>query len=156
MVEYCIQNARLVQRQFLLKKKLRDSKRFPNRFPKAGKPRFLFKVREIPLKAHASSAVGTKNRLGARGPAYGGEYYTPTLHLALWHAFRQHTRGPRPSGPPQSPTRSCEVSGSQTHPLTPWYNERESICMYVYTVCMYVCMYACMYACMYVCMYVCR
>jgi len=24
--------------------------------------------------------------LGTRGPAYGGEYYTPTLRLALWHA----------------------------------------------------------------------
>ena len=35
--------------------------------------------------------------LGTRGPVCGGEYYTPTLRLALWHAFRQHTRGPRPS-----------------------------------------------------------
>ena len=31
--------------------------------------------------------------MGTRGPAYGGEYYTPTLRLALWHAFRQRTRG---------------------------------------------------------------
>jgi len=37
--------------------------------------------------------------LGARAPAYDGEYYTSTLRLALWHALRQHTRVPRPSVP---------------------------------------------------------
>jgi hypothetical protein len=31
------------------------------------------------------------------------------------------------SGPPQSPTRSLEVSGSQTDHLTPWYNGRAGI-----------------------------
>ena len=46
--------------------------------------------------------------LGARGPAYGGEYYTPTLRLVLWHAFQQHTRGTRPSPvrPNHPPARS--------------------------------------------------
>ena len=71
--------------------------------------------------------------LGTRGPTgHGGEYYTPTLRLALWHAFRQHTRG-NVSGPPQSPTRSVEVSGSQTDPLTPWYNGRAGIIPFQYS-----------------------
>jgi hypothetical protein len=50
-------------------------------------------------------AVDTAS-LGTRGPAYGGEYYTPTLRLALWHAFQQHTRGTRPS--PVRPERERE------------------------------------------------
>jgi len=33
--------------------------------------------------------------LGTRGPAYGGECYTPTLRLALWHAFQQHSERER-------------------------------------------------------------
>jgi hypothetical protein len=57
--------------------------------------------------------------LRARAPAYDGEYYTSTLRLALWHAFRHHTRGPKPSPVSQSPIRSLEVSGSQTDLLTP-------------------------------------
>jgi len=32
--------------------------------------------------------------LRARAPAYDGEYYTPTLRLAMWHAFAD-TRGLR-------------------------------------------------------------
>ena len=38
-------------------------------------------------------------------PAYGGEYYTP-----LWTAFLEHKRAQTVSGPPQSQTRSLEVS----------------------------------------------
>jgi len=38
-----LENLSRAKRQFLLRgNKLRDSKSFPNRFPKAGKPRFLF------------------------------------------------------------------------------------------------------------------
>ena len=33
--------------------------------------------------------------LGARGPAYGGEYYTPTLRLALWHARKREIESER-------------------------------------------------------------
>ncbi len=33
-----------------------------------------------------------------------------------------HKRAQTVSGPPQSPNRSLEGSGSQTDPLTPWYN----------------------------------
>jgi hypothetical protein len=29
---------------------------------------------------------------GRSWPSTGGEYYTPILRLALWHAFRQHNR----------------------------------------------------------------
>jgi hypothetical protein len=58
-----------------------------------------------------------------------------------------HKRAQTVSGPPQSPTRSLEVSGSQTDPMTPWYNgragireserekrvrERESACAWLY------------------------
>jgi hypothetical protein len=32
----------------------------------------------------------------AAGPSIGGEYYTPTLRSALWHAFQLHTRGTKP------------------------------------------------------------
>ncbi len=71
--------------------------------------------------------------LGARGPAYGGEYYTPTLRLALWHVFLQHTRAQTVSGPPQSPTRSLEGLGSQTDPPTPWYNGRAGIIHFRYS-----------------------
>ena len=38
-----------------------------------------------------------------------------------------HKRAQTVSGPPQSLTRSNEVSGSQTDPLTPWYNGRAGI-----------------------------
>ena len=31
--------------------------------------------------------------LGTHGPAYGAVYYTPTLRLALWHAFRREREG---------------------------------------------------------------
>ena len=65
--------------------------------------------------------------LGTRGPAYGGEYYTPTLRLSLWHTFQQHTRGTRLAGPPQSPTSSFEGSGSQTDPPTPWRGKRSPV-----------------------------
>ena len=84
--------------------------------------------------------VGKQNALsGARAPAYDGEYYTPTLRLAMWHAWR--TQG----GPSQSPSRSLEtslsparprgtclrpgakVSGSQTDLLPPWYDGRAEI-----------------------------
>jgi hypothetical protein len=68
--------------------------------------------------------VGKYNALSGNTAAYDGEYNTPTLRLALWHAFRLHTRGPRPSsGPPQSPIRSLEVSGSPNRSpdlLRPW------------------------------------
>jgi hypothetical protein len=40
---------------------------------------------------------------------------------------------PGPSCPPQSPTRSVEVSGSQTDPLTPWYNGRAGIIPFQYS-----------------------
>ena len=33
---------------------------------------------------------------GHSWPSIGSEYYTPTLRLAVWHAFQQHTRGTRP------------------------------------------------------------
>ena len=33
---------------------------------------------------------------GRSWPSIGGEYYTPTLRSALWHAFQQHTRGTKP------------------------------------------------------------
>jgi hypothetical protein len=33
---------------------------------------------------------------GHSWPSIGGDYYTPTLRLALKHAFQQHTRGTRP------------------------------------------------------------
>ena len=60
--------------------------------------------------------------LGARAPAWTARTIPP---LSVWPCgtlCRQHTREPRPSsGPPQSPIRSLEVSGSQTHLLTPWY-----------------------------------
>ena len=56
--------------------------------------------------------------LGTRGPAYGGEYYTPTLRLALWHAFRQHTRGPRPS--PVRPNHQPALSRVRDPKPIPW------------------------------------
>jgi len=33
---------------------------------------------------------------GHSRPSIGGEYYTPTLRSALWHAFQQHTKGTKP------------------------------------------------------------
>jgi hypothetical protein len=33
---------------------------------------------------------------GHSWPSIGGEYYTPTLRSAFWHAFQQHTRGTKP------------------------------------------------------------
>ena len=60
--------------------------------------------------------------------------YTPTLRLALWHAFWQHTRGRKTvAGTQQSPTRSLEGSGSQPDPLTPWYNGRAGIIPFRYS-----------------------
>jgi hypothetical protein len=49
-----------------------------------------------------------------------GEYYTPTLPLALWHALTAtHKRAQTVSGPSQSLIHSLEVSGSQTGLLNP-------------------------------------
>jgi len=44
-----------------------------------------------------------------------------------------HERAQTVSGPPQSPTRSLEVSGSQTDPLTPCYNGRAGIIPFRYS-----------------------
>ena len=68
--------------------------------------------------------------------------YTPTLRLAVWHACRQHPQKIRPRWVPNrlrsspitvTPTRSLEVSGSQTDPLTPWYNGRAGIIPFQYS-----------------------
>ena len=79
--------------------------------------------------------------LGTRGPAYGGEYYTPysTRKRDLYQCQKRpisvlyahspfglvarvsatHKRDQTVAGPPQSPTRSLEGSGSQTDPPPP-------------------------------------
>ena len=44
-----------------------------------------------------------------------------------------HKRAEAVSGPPQSPTRSLKVSGSQTDLLTPWCNERAGIIRFQYS-----------------------
>ena len=44
-----------------------------------------------------------------------------------------HKRAQTVSDPPQSPTRSLEGSGSQTDPLTPWYNVRARIIPFRYS-----------------------
>jgi len=69
-------------------------------------------VSTTPLGAH------TTPPLGARCPAYGGEYFTPTLRLAVWHAFRQHTRGPRPS--PVRPNHRPALSRVRDPTPIPW------------------------------------
>ncbi len=63
--------------------------------------------------------------LGARGPAHGGEYHTPSLRFAVWHAFRQHKRGPRPSPVRPNHQRFTDPlsrgSGSQTQFSSVWF-----------------------------------
>ena len=63
---------------------------------------------------------------GHSWPSIDGEYYTPTLRLARVSAT--HKRDQTVAGPPQSPTRSFEGSGSQTDPqrLTKRESERAS------------------------------
>jgi len=39
-------------------------------------------------------------RFNARAPAYDGEYYTPTLRLAMWHALAGTRRLRHPSDRP--------------------------------------------------------
>jgi len=80
----------------------------------------------------------------ARAPAYDGECYTPTLGLAMWHAFAD-TRGLRPpSVSPNhlasgdgAPRGTClcpcaKVSRSQTDLLTPWHDGRAEIIPFRY------------------------
>jgi len=44
-----------------------------------------------------------------------------------------HKRAQTVSGPPQSPTRSLEVSGFQTNLLNPWYKVRAEIIPFQYS-----------------------
>jgi hypothetical protein len=48
--------------------------------------RALWRYRLVPGGGGGGSRRETPP-LGARAPAYDGEYYTPTLRLALWHAL---------------------------------------------------------------------
>jgi hypothetical protein len=66
--------------------------------------------------------------LGARAPAYDGKHYTSTLGFGLVARLAaKQKRTQTASGPPQSPIRSLEISGSQTDLLTPWYKGRAEI-----------------------------
>jgi hypothetical protein len=62
--------------------------------------------------------------LGARGPvSIWRRVLCPHSPFGLVARLSTtHKRAQTASGPPQSPTRSLEVSGFQTDPLTPWYN----------------------------------
>ena len=70
--------------------------------------------------------------LGARAPAYDGKYYTSTFGpgfglVTVARLAAKQKRAQTASGPPQSPIRSLEISGSQTDLLTPWYKGRAEI-----------------------------
>ena len=71
--------------------------------------------------------------LGARGPAYDGEYYPHSPFGLVARLSATHKRAQTVSGPPQSPTRSLEVSGSQTDLLTPWYKGLAEIIPFRYS-----------------------
>jgi hypothetical protein len=49
------------------------------------------------MKVGKHNALSGNTASGRTGPAYDGEYYAPTLRLAMWHAFAD-TRGERLTG----------------------------------------------------------
>ena len=57
-------------------------------------------------------------------PSIGGEYNYPLSVQPCGTRSATHKRDQTVAGPPQSPTRSLEGSGSQTDPQLPWYNGR--------------------------------
>ena len=60
--------------------------------------------------------------LRARAPAYDGEYYTPTLRLAMWHAFAV-TRGLKP--PSVRPNRLAALRRRAPWDVPPPLGERK-------------------------------
>ena len=70
---------------------------------------------------------------GTRGPALVASTIPHSPFGLVARVSATHKRDQTVAGPPQSPTRSVEGSGSQTDPQPPWYNGRAGIIPFQYS-----------------------
>jgi hypothetical protein len=82
----------------------------------------------------STTALPGDTASGRSGPSIWRRVLYPRSPFGLVARFSAtHKRTETVSGPPQSQTRSLEGSGSQTDPLTPWYNVRAGIIPFRYS-----------------------